>query len=60
MQAGIAWFIRGQADKVTLEFNHITPGTPGNPAAIAPTAGAGGLGPALSTDAIWVQGQAAF
>lgn len=64
LAAGIAWFIRGQADKVTLEFNHITPGQPGNPAAIAPitqaAAGATGLGPALSTDAIWVQGQAAF
>ena len=60
LAAGLAWFIRGQADKVTLEFNHITPGTPGNPAAIAPTAGTGGLGPAFSTDAIWVQAQAAF
>jgi len=60
LAAGLAYFVRGQADKVTLEFNHITPGTPGNPAAIAPIAGTGGIGPSLSTDAIWVQGQAAF
>lgn len=60
LAAGIAWFVRGQADKITFEFTHITPGTPGNPAAIAPTSSSGGLGPAFSTDAIWVQGQAAF
>jgi hypothetical protein len=58
--AGIAWFIRGQADKITFEFNHITPGTPGTPTAIAPVASNGGLLTAQSTDAIWVQGQAAF
>ncbi|HWE24320.1 MAG TPA: hypothetical protein VG496_10320, partial [Myxococcales bacterium] len=58
--AGLAYFIKGQADKVTVEFNHITPGSPGNPSAIAPVASNGGLQTALSTDAIWVQGQAAF
>ena len=58
--AGLAYFIKGQADKVTLEFNHITPGTPGSPGAVAPTASNGGLQTALSTDAIWVQAQAAF
>jgi len=57
---GLTWFFKGQADKVTLEFNHITPGTPGSPGAVAPTSNNGGLGPALSTDAIWLQGQAAF
>jgi hypothetical protein len=58
--AGLAYFIRGQADKVTLEFTHITPGQPGTAGSIAPTSSTGGLGPALSIDAIWVQGQAAF
>jgi len=56
---GLAWFIKGQADKITLELNNITPGAPGNPAAIAPVADARGLaGP--STTAIWLQGQAGF
>src|SRR6267143_951858 len=56
---GLAWFIKGQADKITVEVNNITPGAPGNPAAIAPVADARGIaGP--STTAIWLQGQAAF
>jgi hypothetical protein len=57
---GLAWFIKGQADKITVELNNITPGAPGNPAAIAPVAtDARGLaGP--STYAIWLQGQAGF
>ena len=56
---GLAWFIKGHADKITLELNNITPGAPGNPAAIAPVANAVGLfGP--STTALWLQGQAAF
>src|SRR5229473_3125188 len=53
---GLAWFIKGHADKVTLEVNSITPGTPGNPAAIAPVASASGLN-APSTAAVWLQGQ---
>jgi hypothetical protein len=56
---GLTWFIKGQADKITLELNNITPGAPGNPAAIAPVASNLGLiGP--STTAIWLQGQAGF
>jgi hypothetical protein len=56
---GLVWFIRGHADKLTLELNNITPGAPGNPTAIAPVAsGAGLVGP--STTALWLQGQAAF
>src|SRR5438270_617830 len=57
---GVAWFIKGQADKITLELNNITPGAPGNPAAIAPVASNGGFLTALSTTAIWLQGQAGF
>jgi hypothetical protein len=57
---GLAWFIKGQADKITLEVNSITPGAPGNPAAIAPVASNSGLEGAASTAAIWLQGQAAF
>lgn len=60
LAVGLAYFIRGHADKITVELNNITPGAPGNPAAIAPTSSPGGLGPALSTTALWVQGQAAF
>jgi hypothetical protein len=56
---GLAWFIKGHADKLTLEVNSITPGTPGNPAAIAPVASGSGLN-APSTAAVWLQGQAAF
>jgi hypothetical protein len=56
---GLTWFIRGHADKLTLELNNITPGAPGNPAAIAPVSNNNGLiGP--STTALWLQGQAAF
>lgn len=57
---GLTWFIRGHADKLTLELNNITPGQPGNPAAIAPVTNnnAGLAGP--STTALWLQGQAAF
>ena len=57
---GLAWFIKGQADKITIELNNITPGAPGNPAAIAPVASNGGFLTALSTTAIWLQGQAGF
>jgi Phosphate-selective porin O and P len=56
---GLAWFIKGQADKITIELNNITPGAPGSPATIAPVADANGLrGPSLT--AIWLQGQAGF
>src|SRR6266849_312232 len=57
---GLAWFLKGHADKITLEVNSITPGTPGNPAAIAPIASGSGFQGASSTAAVWLQGQAAF
>jgi len=57
---GLAYFFKGHADKVTLEVNSITPGAPGNPAAIAPVASNSGFQGAASTAAIWLQGQAAF
>jgi Phosphate-selective porin O and P len=57
---GLVYFIKGHASKVTLELNSITPGAPGNPAAVAPVASNSGLNGALSTTAIWLQGQAAF
>jgi hypothetical protein len=63
--AGIAWFIRGHADKVTLEVNSIEPSNnlPGaitNPTQASPVGSTtGGItGPAIN--AIWVQAQAAF
>jgi Phosphate-selective porin O and P len=62
---GIAFFIRGHADKVTLEFNNISPsgntaGAVSNPTASAPLGNAaqGITGPSIN--AIWVQAQAAF
>jgi Phosphate-selective porin O and P len=56
---GLTWFIKGQADKITLEVNNITPGAPGVPSSTAPVADPNGLkGPA--TTAIWLQGQAGF
>jgi hypothetical protein len=65
LAAGLAWFLKGHADKVTLEINSITPGpnTPGatsNPTGVAPvTNNNNGLrGPAIN--AIWLQAQAAF
>src|SRR6266849_3337469 len=57
---GLAWFLKGHADKITLEVNSITPGTPGNPAAIAPISPSPAGLNAPSTAAIWLQGQAAF
>ncbi len=57
---GLVWFARGQADKITLEVNSITPGGPGNPSAIAPVASNSGFQGASSTAAIWLQGQAGF
>ena len=60
LAAGLTWFIKGQADKVTLELNGITPGAPGNPAAVAPVASNTGLQNASTTTAIWLQGQAGF
>jgi hypothetical protein len=57
---GLTWFVKGQADKITLELNGITPGTPGNPAAIAPIASNTGFQNAATTTAIWLQGQAGF
>jgi len=57
---GLTWFVKGQADKITLEVNTITPGAPGNPAAIAPVASNSGFQGAASTAAIWLQGQAGF
>ena len=57
--AGLAFFLKGQQDKINVEWTNITPGTPGNPGAIAPVANAGGINGA-TTNAIWVQGQAAF
>jgi hypothetical protein len=57
---GLAWFIRGQQDKITLEVNSITPGGPGNPSSTAPIASGSGLQGASSTAAIWLQGQAGF
>jgi len=57
---GLTWFVKGQADKITLELNGITPGTPGNPAAIAPVASNTGFQNAATTTAIWLQGQAGF
>ena len=57
---GLTWFIRGHADKLTLELNGITPGSPGNPAAIAPVASNNGFQNASTTTALWLQGQAAF
>jgi len=57
--AGLCFFLKGQQDKINVEWTNITPGAPGNPGAIAPVANATGfVGP--STNAIWVQGQAAF
>jgi hypothetical protein len=57
--AGLCFFLKGQQDKINVEWTNITPGAPGNPGAIAPVANATGLvGP--STNAIWIQGQAAF
>jgi hypothetical protein len=56
--AGVAFFLKGHQDKVNVEWTNITPGQPGNPAAIAPVAGPNLTAPA--TNAIWVQGQAAF
>jgi len=56
--AGLAFFLKGHQDKVNVEWTNFTPGQPGNPAAIAPVAGPNLTGPA--TNAIWVQGQAAF
>jgi len=57
--AGLAFFLKGQQDKVNIEWTNITPGQAGNPAAVAPVANAAGLlGP--TTNAIWVQAQAAF
>src|SRR5712691_593285 len=57
---GLTWFVKGQADKITLELNSITPGGPGNPAATAPVASNSGFQGASSTAAIWLQGQAGF
>jgi hypothetical protein len=57
--AGLCFFLKGQQDKINVEWTNITPGAPGNPGAIAPVANASGLGGA-TTNAIWVQGQAAF
>jgi len=58
--AGLAFFLKGQQDKINLEWTNITPGTPGNPAAVAPVASAGGITNAATVNAIWVQAQAAF
>jgi hypothetical protein len=57
---GLSYFFKGQADKVTLELNSITPGNPGTPTAIAPVASNSGFQGAASTAALWLQGQAAF
>jgi len=57
--AGLAFFLKGQQDKINIEWTNITPGAPGNPGAIAPVASAAGINSA-TTNAIWVQGQAAF
>jgi hypothetical protein len=57
---GLVYFIKGHADKVTLELNTITPGNPGTPTAIAPIASNTGFQGAASTAALWLQGQAAF
>lgn len=57
---GLAYFVKGHASKVTLELNGITPGTPGNPAAVAPVGSGSGFQGANTTTAIWLQGQAAF
>jgi len=57
--AGLCFFLKGQQDKINVEWTNITPGAPGNPGAIAPVASATGIaGP--TTNAIWIQGQAAF
>jgi hypothetical protein len=62
---GIAWFLKGHADKITLEVNSITPGA--NPA--GPTAATNSAAPVTNNNqglsgpsqaAIWVQAQAAF
>jgi hypothetical protein len=58
--AGLCFFLKGQQDKINLEWTNITPGAPGNPGAIAPVASNGGLATAATTNAIWIQGQAAF
>jgi hypothetical protein len=63
---GLAFFIKGHADKVTLEVNNITPGptaAPGgatsNATGAAPVTTSYGLkGP--DTTAVWIQAQAAF
>ena len=57
---GLVYFIKGHADKVTLELNSITPGNPGTPTAIAPVASNSGFQGAASTAALWLQGQVAF
>jgi Phosphate-selective porin O and P len=65
VDGGIAFFIKGHADKVTLEVNNIVPGPTGG----ATTSAATGIAPIAtltggtsgpSTTAIWVQAQAAF
>jgi hypothetical protein len=58
--AGLCFFLKGQQDKINVEWTNITPGAPGNPGAIAPVASNGGLATAATTNAIWIQGQAAF
>jgi len=57
--AGLCFFLKGQQDKVNIEWTNMTPGGPGNPGAIAPVGNAGGINGATS-NAIWVQAQAAF